>query len=158
MVELLCCTAGPVVRVRGDEEAHARSAACRLHDPPDHPPIGDVRIHDVEGLLRAVEELGDRCRDRSEPARCVVKHDRRHWAGALFERGEQVRNRARGSLAAEPAKAGNEHELQLCDDWALDTHEQVVELAVLEVILDSGSTDPADPTVDDDGLAVVDVP
>ena len=44
------------------------------------------------------------------------------------------------------------------DDRALDAHEQVVERAVLEVILDPGAADPADPAVDDHDLAVVDVP
>ena len=61
-------------------------------------------------------------------------------------------------LATEPAQAGDEHELELRDDRALDAHEQVVELAVLEVILDPGAADPADPAVDDHDLAVVDVP
>ena len=39
-----------------------------------------------------------------------------------------------------------------------DAHEQVVERAVLEVILDSCTADPADAAVDDDDLAMVDVP
>ena len=36
--------------------------------------------------------------------------------------------------------------------------EQVVKLAVLEMILDSRSSDPADATVDDHDLAMVDMP
>ena len=59
---------------------------------------------------------------------------------------------------AEPEEARDEHELQLADDRPFEPHEQVVEPSVLEVILDPGAADPADATVDDDDLAVVDVP
>ena len=64
---------------------------------------------------------------------------------------------SRRDVAAEPAQARDEDELQLRDDRPLDAHEQVVELAVLEMILDPGAADPADPAVDDDDLAMVDV-
>ena len=63
-----------------------------------------------------------------------------------------------GDLAPEPAQAGHEHELELRDDRALDANEQVVERAVLEMILDPGTADPADPAVHDDDLAMVDMP
>ena len=78
--------------------------------------------------------------------------------GALVERREQGLDTARRDLAAKPAQTGDEHQLQLRDDWAFDPHEQIVKLAVLEVVLDAGTTDPTDPTIDDDHLPVVDVP
>ena len=61
-------------------------------------------------------------------------------------------------LTAEPAEAREEDELELRDDRARDAEEQVVEAAVLEVVLDAGAADPADAPVDDHDLAVVDVP
>ena len=87
-----------------------------------------------------------------------MEHDRRHGVRTLVERGEQLRNVVRGDLALEPAKAGHEHELQLRHDGAADADEEVVEFAVLEVVLDPGAADPADPSVHDDDLAVVDMP
>ena len=48
--------------------------------------------------------------------------------------------------------------MELRDDRPGDAHEQVVEAAVQEVILDAGAADPSDATVDDRELAVVDVP
>ena len=63
-----------------------------------------------------------------------------------------------GHGAAEPAEAREEDELELRDDRPLDADEEVVEAAVLEMVLDPGAADPADPPVDDDDLAVVDVP
>jgi hypothetical protein len=58
---------------------------------------------------------------------------------------------------AQPAEARHEHELKLRDDRAGDTHEEIVEAAILEVILDSSAADPADAAIYDDDLAVVDV-
>ena len=96
--------------------------------------------------------------DRPEPSRRVVEHDRGDRARSRVEWREELRGAGRRDRATEPAQAGDEHELELRDDRALDAHEQVVELAVLEVILDPGAADPADPAVDDHDLAVVDVP
>ena len=73
----------------------------------------------------------------------------------LREEGVELGRRHR---AAEPAKAGEEDQLQLGDDGACHADEQIVEAPVLEVILDPGAPDPADPAVHDDHLAVVDVP
>ena len=87
-----------------------------------------------------------------------MQHDRRHRVRAVLERREEGGDLGDGDGAAEPAKAGEEHELELRDDGAGDANEQVVEATVLEVVLDSGAADPADPAVDDDDLAVVDVP
>ena len=64
----------------------------------------------------------------------------------------------RRDLAAEPAEARDEDELQLRHDRPFDANEQVVKGAVLEVILDPGAPDPADPAIDDDDLAMVDMP
>ena len=60
--------------------------------------------------------------------------------------------------SAQPAEAGEEHELELVDDRARDADEQIVEATVLEVVLDARPTDPADPAVDDEHLAVIEVP
>ena len=49
-MELLGARAGPVVRVRGDEEADANAATGGVFDAPDHSAVGDVRIDDVERL------------------------------------------------------------------------------------------------------------
>ncbi len=57
-----------------------------------------------------------------------------------------------------PTEAGEEDQLQLSDHRTSDPHEQVVEATVLEVVFDPGSADPADSSVDDDELAMVDVP
>ncbi len=58
----------------------------------------------------------------------------------------------------EPAEGRDEHELQLAGDGPAHPHEQVVEAAVVEVVLDPGAADPPDPAVDDHELAVIDVP
>ena len=77
---------------------------------------------------------------------------------AAFERREEHREIGRRDLATEPADARDEHELELSDDRPGDAHEEIVEAAVLEVVLDPRSADPPDATVDDRDLAVVDVP
>ena len=59
---------------------------------------------------------------------------------------------------AEPAEAREEDELQLARDRAGDAQKEVVEAAVVEVVVDPGAADPPDPAVDDQVLAVVDVP
>ena len=59
--------------------------------------------------------------------------------------------------AAEPAEAREEDELELRDHRPGEPHEEVVEAAVVEVVLDPAAADPADPAVDDDELAVVEV-
>ena len=56
----------------------------------------------------------------------------------------------------QPAERRDEDELQLRSDGTRDAHEQVVEPSVVEVILYSRAADPADATVDDEGLAMVD--
>ena len=58
----------------------------------------------------------------------------------------------------EPEEARDEHELELAHDRPFEPHEQVVEPSVLEVVLDPRPADPAGAPVDDDDLAVVDVP
>ena len=60
MVELLGGAAGPVVRVRRDEQADARAALRRPDDPPDHAAVGDVGVHDVERVARSVDQRRDR--------------------------------------------------------------------------------------------------
>ena len=76
--------------------------------------------------------------------------------------GLRARGRARQLLdrhgAAEAAEAREHDELELRDDRPFEPEEEVVEAAVLEVVLHPGAADPADPAVDDEHLAVVDVP
>ena len=88
----------------------------------------------------------------------VVQDDRGH--GRLGSRvlGEEHGELGLVQLAAEPANGGEEDELELRDDWACEPQEHVVEPAVLEVVLDARSADPPGQAVDDDDLAVVDVP
>ena len=72
--------------------------------------------------------------------------------------GNTSSSSASGIDAAEPAEAREKDELQLSHDGSRDAQEEVVEAAVLEVVLDPGSADPAHATVDQDDLSVVDVP
>ncbi len=58
---------------------------------------------------------------------------------------------------AEPAKAREEDELELRHQGPGHADEQIVEATVLEVVLDAGAADPANPSVDHDELAMVDV-
>ena len=155
MVELLRGRAGPVVRVGRDEEPHAHPAPGRPLDPADHAAIGDVGVDDVEGLARAVEHPRDLVGDRAVLARRVVQDDRRDLARAGF--GEQAVELLGRNLAAEPAEARDEDELELRDDGPGHTEEEVMEAAVLEVVLDPGAADPADTPVHEHDLAVVDV-
>ena len=99
----------------------------------------------------------DRVGDRPVAAGRVVEDDGRNGIRPGIELREQRLEIGRGNLASEPPEAGEEHELQLCDHRAGDAEEQVVEAAVLEVVLDAGAADPADSTVDDHDLAVIDV-
>ena len=74
---------------------------------------------------------------------------------ALGEEGVELLRR---DGAAEPAEAGEEHELQLRDHRPRKADEQVVEATIGEVVLDPRAADPADAAVDDEELAVVDAP
>ena len=85
----------------------------------------------------------------------VVKDDGRNGVRPRVERREERVDL--GNRASEPPEAGEEHELELRHHRAGSPQEQVVEAAVLEVVLDAGSADPADPAVDDHDLAVIDV-
>ncbi len=154
VVEALGGRAGAVVGARGHEEADAHAAVCSADDAPDHRLVGDVRVDHVERLARTVEQLGDGRRDRAVGTGRVVQDRRGHRArlGVREERRQLLRRHA----AAEPAEAGDEHELELRDDRPGHAHEQVVEAAVGEVVLDPRATDPADAAVDDEQLAVVD--
>ena len=82
----------------------------------------------------------------------------RHRVAARDELRQQRIECAERNLAAEPAEARDEDELELGDHGAGRPQEQVVEAPVLEVILDPRAADPTDPAVDDQHLAVVDVP
>ena len=156
MVGALRRRARPVVGVRRDEEAHAHAAAGGLLDAPDHSLVRDVRVHDVERLARNPRA--------GRPIAAVIGRYRRvvqDVAGTRLVRascsGKSV-SRSCATDHRQPREARHEDELELRDDGAGDAHEEIVEAAVLEVILDAGAPDPADPAVDDDQLAMVDVP
>ena len=153
---VLCRRAGPVVRVRRDEEPDGRAAPGGTLDPPDHLPVGDVGVDHVQRAARTVQELGDRRRDRPVPARRVVQHAGGDPGGVVVVGEEGVEMPAR-DLSAEPAERREEDELELGHDRSRHPEEQVVEAAVVEVILDPGAADPPDSPVDDEELAVVDV-
>ena len=87
-----------------------------------------------------------------------MKDDRGHRVRAILERGKEGVDLGDGNGAAEPANAREKHELELHDHGTGDANEQVVKPTILEVVLDSGAADPADPAVDDDDLAMVDMP
>ena len=157
VVEVLRRRARPVVRLGRDEEADAHPARRSALDPADHAAVGHVRVDDVERLDRAVEEARDLGRDRTERPRRVVQDAGAQRVVPAVERGEQRVELGGGHPSAEPAEARDEDELELRDDRAGDADEEVVEAAVLEVVLDPGAADPAGPAVDDDRLAMVDV-
>ena len=129
-----------------------------LFDPPDHPWSGHVRVDHVERLARAVPNT-----------RTIASVIGRKRPGALWRTragigsapasrgGKRSVERGGRQVAAEPAEARDEHELELSDDGAGHPQEEVVEAAVVEVVLDPGAADPARLPVHDEELAVVDV-
>ena len=159
MVELLRRRARPVVRVRGDEEPDPHAAPRRVRHPSDHRAVGDVRVHDVERPGRAVHQRVAMASviGRYLPG-ALCRTTRGHGRSVSRVLGEERGELGRVHVAAEPAKRGEEDELELRDDGAREPQEHVVEPAVLEVVLDARSADPAGQAVDDDDLAVVDVP
>jgi hypothetical protein len=54
-------------------------------------------------------------------------------------------------------RAREEDELQLGDHGSRHPEEEVVEAAVVEVVLDSGAADPTDAAVDDDEFTMIEV-
>ena len=78
-------------------------------------------------------------------------------APGLGRIGEVFGQRAVGKPPSELREAAQEGRLQLADERPGDAHEQVVEAAIFEVVLDAGTAHPADASVDDIQLAVVDV-
>ena len=158
MVELLRPGARPVVRIRRDEEAHTDAAPRRALDSPDHAAVGHVRVDDVERFGRVVEDVRDRIGDRPVAAGSVVQDAGRHRLGPVLQGGKECVELSPVDLAAEPAKTRQEDELELRHHRAFDTDKDVVEAAVLEVVLDACAPDPADMTVHDHELAMVDVP
>ena len=87
-----------------------------------------------------------------------MEDDRRHGVRAFLERGKEGVDVTGANDTPEPTKAGEKHELELRDHGTGDANEEVVKPTVLEVVLDSGAADPADPAVDGDDLAMVDMP
>ena len=63
--------------------------------------------------------------------------------------------RRRRQWPAQQAEAAHESRLELPDCLALDAHHHIVKRAVEEVILDAGASDPGDPPVDHEQLAMI---
>ena len=148
---------GQLFALAGTKRRTSNPAAGGGHDPADHPAVGDVGVDHVERLAGAVERLGDGGRDRPVAPRRVVQHGRRDRAGHVLGAGKSASSSSRPDRSAQPAEGREEDELQLRDHRAGQPHEEVVEAAVVEVVLDPGTADPADAPVDDDELAMVDV-
>ena len=156
MVELLRGRARPVVRVGGDEEAHVDAALRRRSMRRIIPRsvtygLTTSRVSVAPSSSRAIASVIG----RNGPGALW-----RTIAGTASSPGSVAGKRASRSCDAppEPEEARDEHELELADDRPFEPHEQVVEPPVLEVVLDPCAADPADAAVDDDDLAVVDVP
>ena len=156
VVEALRGGARAVVGARRHEQPDAHAPAGGALDAPDHRLVGHVWVHHIERLACAVEQLRDGGRDGTVRTGRVVEHRRRDRA--RLELGEEGVELLRRHGAAEPAEAGEEHELQLRDHRPREADEQVVEATVGEVVLDPRAADPADAAVDDEDLAVVDAP
>ena len=142
-----------VVRLLRDDDPHPHAAPRRGEDPLDHVAVGEVGVHHVEALARAVDLLADRLRGRDVAAGDHLRERdrRRARVGRLREERRQV-GRQRPAV---PAEARQERRLRLPDDVAGDAHHHVVEAAVLEVVLDAGAARPRDRAVDHVELAMV---
>ena len=150
--------AGHVVRLRRREEADAHAAPGGLLDALDHPPVGDVGVDDVERLARA-----------RRGGRAISAVIGRYLPGALCRTvagTEPGRRRGREkSASSSPGGTAppSQRKLARKTSWSCETtgpvsaEEEVVEAAVVEVVLDPGAADPADPAVDDEELAMVEV-
>ena len=142
-----------VVRRLRDDETHRDAATGRGKDPADHVCVRDVRVHHVEPPARAVDLLAERLGGGDVAAGDHLRErDRRR---ALVRGCGEVRGEVGPERAAVPAKARQERRLRLPDDGAGHPHHDVVEAAVLEVILDPRSAGPGDGAVDHVQLAVV---
>ena len=142
-----------VVRLLGDDDPHLHPAPGGRQHPLDDVGVGEVRVHHVEALTRRVDLLPDGLRGRDEAAGDHLREGDRRRAG-VGRRGE-VPGQVGGQRPPVAAKARQERRLRLPDDVTGDAHHQVVEAAVVEVILDAGSARPGDAPVDDVQLAMV---
>ena len=142
------------VRVARHVHGDIHAALSGGEDAVDHVGVGQVRIEDVEPLLRLLDHLADRLRARQEPARHVVQQRRRDRARSV-RRGEVAIEPGRGRWTAEDMETRQEHQLHLPDDVSGHTHVDIVVAAAGEMVLEAGTADPADLPVDDQHLAVV---
>src|SRR4030095_14078875 len=133
------------------------AAASCLLDAPDHAAVGDIGVDDVQGVVRILQQARDGVCDGALATRRVVEDERRNGVRPRVEVREERLDVVPRDRAAEPPEAGEEHELELRDYRAGHPQEEIVEAAVLEVVLDAGSTDPPDSAVDDYELAVIDM-
>jgi len=78
-------------------------------------------------------------------------------SGPASSDGKSIPISAGGTTPPSHRKLARNTQLELCHHRASSPQEQVLEAAVLEVVLDAGSADPPDSAVDDHDLAVIDV-
>jgi hypothetical protein len=117
-----------------------------------------IRVDQIERFGRVLQEVGDRVGDRPEAAGRVVQDAGGHRIGPALQEGNQRVEVRPVDLAPKPAEARQEDQLKLRHHGAFDAEKEIVEAAVLEMVLDACAADPADPTVHDHELAMVDVP
>src|SRR4029450_3244733 len=92
------------------------------------------------------------------PTGRVGEDGRRNGVRACLELREERLEVLRWDRAAEPPEAGEEHELELPDHWAGGPREGLGEAPPPEISPDAAPANPAEPAIDDDELAVIDVP
>jgi hypothetical protein len=73
-------------------------------------------------------------------------------------RRKEIVEHLRSNHAFQPSKGRDEHELKLRDDRPGDTKEEIVVATVLEVVFDPRPAYPTHAAIDDNELAMVDVP
>ena len=145
-----------VVRHLRDHHPHPHAPARRGEDAVDHVTVRDVRVHHVEPGAGEVDLLADRLRGRD-----VATGDHLHESNARrtrVERLDEVACEVVGQRAPVPAEARQEGRLRLTHDVAGEASHDVVEAAVLEVILYPGPARPGHGAVDHVQLAVVGTP
>ena len=132
------------------DERAGHIPAVVLHNAPGrYRPITDAIASLLDGARETLDVVNPYVTDRRMIGR-IEDAARRGF-------GEQAVELLGRNLPAEPAEARDENELELRDHGPRHTEEEVVEAAVLEVVLDPGAADPADTPVHEHDLAVVDM-
>src|SRR5690606_27857030 len=113
----------------------------RIDDPVDHAAIDEVRVENLQALVRALDYLPDRLRSRHEPARHVVEQRRGDGAGIDGRREIPLERGVLGLGTTQRVEAGEKDELHLPQNTPGQAGEGVVVAPVDEVVLEARSTD-----------------